>query len=131
MRVLADTSVWVDYLRHGADGPAGDLDGYLASGSVVLCGPVAAELLAGVADSGRDELWQLLAGLSWAELGREEWRRVGDVAAAVRRAGTTVALADIEIAVAAAAADAVLWSPDSDFARVEAVLPSLRLRPTG
>lgn len=126
MTVLADTSIWVDYLRRGTGGPAAELDELLASGEVVLCGPVVAELLAGVAEARRSELWQLLAGLPWADLGRPEWRRVGDVAAAVRRSGTSVALTDIEIAVAAVAVDAHLWSRDSDFDRIAAVLPDLR-----
>lgn len=129
MTVLADTSVWVDYLRHGTNGSAAELDALLAAGDVVLCGPVAAELLSGIAETGREELWQLLAGLRWAELGRAEWRRVGDVAAALRRSGTTVALTDIEIAVAAVGADALLWSRDSDFDRVAGALPDLRRRP--
>ena len=126
MTVLADTSVWVDYLREGLPGPGGRLDTFLAAGEVVMCGPVAAELLAGIAEGGRDELWRLLAGLPWADLGRSEWRQVGDVAASVRRAGATVALTDIEIAVAAVAADARLWTRDSDFVRVAAVLPALQ-----
>jgi len=91
-----------------------------------VCGPVVAELLAGVVATRRDELWQLLAGLPWADLGRPEWRRVGDVAGAMRRSGTTVALTDVEIAVAAVTAGAELWSRDSDFDRIAGVLPELR-----
>jgi predicted nucleic acid-binding protein len=124
--VLADTSVWVDYLRRGTAGDAAKLDALLAAGDVVMCGPVAAELLAGISDEGRDELWRQLAGLPWADLGRPHWRTIGDAAAAVRRSGTTVALTDIEIAVAAMTADADLWSPDSDFDRLAVALPHLR-----
>lgn len=126
MRVLADTSVWVDYLRHGAAGPAAALDGLLAAGGVVMCGPVAAELLAGISDRARDDLWQQLAGLPWADLERLQWRQIGEAAAAVRRSGMTVALTDIEIAVASMAADADLWSRDSDFDRLALALPGVR-----
>lgn len=90
----------------------------LASGEVVVCGPVVAELLAGVAAGRRDELWQLLAGLPWANLGRAEWRRVGELAAPLRHSGTSVALTDIEIAVAAVSAGARLWSRHSGFDRI-------------
>jgi predicted nucleic acid-binding protein len=123
--VLADTSVWVDYLRSGVRGPAAELDRLLAAGEVVVCGPVVAELVAGAATPRQEELWQLMASLPWAEIGRVEWRRVGLVAAALRGAGQTVALTDIEIAVAAVGCGAQLWSRDSDFARVGTVLEEL------
>ncbi len=129
MTVLADTSVWVEYLRRGPIGPGAELDLLLADGEVVMCGPVAAELLAGVDPARRPELWPLLAGLPWADIGRIEWRRVGEVAAALRAIGQTVALTDIEIAVAAAASGALLWSRDADFDRVEAVLADLSRYP--
>ena len=125
MTVLADTSIWVDYLRTGVHGPGEALDGLLASGEVVVCGPVVAELLAGVAAGRRDELWKLLGGLPWADLGRAEWRRVGDLAASLRSSGTSVALTDVEIAVAAVTAGARLWARDSDFDRLGAVLDEL------
>ena len=91
-----------------------------------MCGPVAAELLAGVAPTQRSELWPLLAGLPWADIGRNEWRRVGEIAGVLRAAGQAVALTDIEIAVAAAASGALLWSRDSNFTQVEAVLADLK-----
>jgi predicted nucleic acid-binding protein len=123
--VLADTSIWVDYLRRGASGRHSRLDSLLADGEVVLCGPVVAELLAGVADERRDELWRLLSSLPWAELGRLQWRSVGEVASKLRARGATTALTDIEIAVAAAHAGALLWSADRDFDRIAGDLPGL------
>jgi predicted nucleic acid-binding protein len=86
---------------------------------------VAAEILAGAAERHRGELWQLLSGLPWADLGRTEWRRVGEVAANLRGAGSPVALTAIEIAVAAVAIGARLWSRDGDFDRIGAVLDRL------
>ncbi|MHB1526122.1 MAG: PIN domain-containing protein [Candidatus Dormibacteria bacterium] len=124
--VLADTSIWVAYLREGAHGPGEELDRLLADEEVLLCGPVVAELLAGVGEGDRQELWGLLASLPWAEIGPGEWRRTGEVAAALRSRGATVALSDIEIAVACVTAGAALWSADSDFERVSLVLPELR-----
>ncbi len=127
MTVLADTSVWVDYLRRGRSGASSALDGLLASGEVVTCGPVVAELMVGAAVGQRAELWNLLSGLAWSELGRWQWRRVGEVAAALREQGTTVALTDVVIAVAAAEARAALWSRDAGFERITQALSDLRL----
>ncbi len=90
-----------------------------------MCGPVAAEIVAGARGHQHSELWQLMNGLPWAELGRVQWRRVGEVAAALRSTGTAVALTGIEIAVAAADADAALWSRDSDFDRLADAMPDL------
>jgi len=123
--VVADTSVWVSYLRLGADGPAAALDGLLAGGQIVMCGPVAAELLAGTATQRRPELWTLLTGLGWADLGREDWHEVGETAAKLREQGQTVPLTDVEIAVAARAARAKLWTDDSHFDRIEQVLTGI------
>lgn len=125
--VLPDTSVWVDYLRRGAGGPAASLDGLLSRGEASVCGPVVAELLAGVAEDRAGELWQLLRGLAWCDLDRDHWRRVGDVSARLRRSGGTIPLTDVQIAVAAAAADAALWTRDADFARIAAEMPDLEL----
>ena len=126
MIVLPDTSVWVDYLRRGEAGSAWPLDELLRTRAVVACGPVVAELLSGARPTDRADLWRLFQGLPWTPLEREEWRRVGDVAAALREHGMTVALTDIEIAVSAISADAAVWTHDGDFERLGQVLPELR-----
>lgn len=92
----------------------------------MICGPVTAELLAGVNDGRRIELWRMLASLTWIELGPDDWRRVGQVSADLRRSGGRVPLIDVAIAIAAVAADAHLWTRDSDFDRIAEVLPELR-----
>lgn len=127
MNVLPDSSVWVDYLRAGAQGPAAELDRLLAEESVVVCGPVLAELVAGTAADDRDDLWHSLTALPWAELDHEAWRLVGEIASALRRAGLSLPLTDIEIAVACAGSGAELWTRDVDFDRLHLHLPSLRL----
>lgn len=130
MRLLPDTSVWVDYLRGGASGPAGELDGLLERGTVLVCGPVVAELLAGAAPAQRDELWMALGSLSWAEIDRAAWRQAGEVANDLRRSGTSVPLTDVVIAVACARSEATLWTNDRDFQRIREALPQLELRLT-
>lgn len=97
------------------------------AGDVVLCGPVVAELLAGAKPPERARLWPLLTGLPWAELGPVQWQSVGETAARLRERGETVALTDIEIAVAAVDSSSRLWARDLDFRRVRTVLPALQL----
>lgn len=129
--VLPDTSVWVEYLRLGDRGRAGDLRGLLGESRVVTCAPVVAELLAGARPPDQDLLSSLLGGLPWADLDRAAWRRIGQAAGELRRAGRSVALTDITIAVAAQWAAATVWTADTDFERVRQVVHGLRLRPLG
>ncbi len=91
-----------------------------------MCGPVVAELLAGAKSADRGRLWLLLTGLPWAGLGPLQWQSVGETAARLRERGETVALTDVEVAVAAMDASARLWTRDSDFERLRGVLPALR-----
>ncbi len=125
MTVLADTSVWVEYLRQGTKGPARALDGLLERGEVVLCGPVVAELIAGTPSDRRAELWNLLAGLPWIDLNPPQWRRAGEAAGELRQQGRSVPLTDIEVAVAAVDGGAQLWTRDADFQQIAGVLKGL------
>jgi predicted nucleic acid-binding protein len=127
MTVIADTSVWVDFLRHGRDGNAAGLSDLLTRHEIVVCGPVIAELLAGTAKSQRAELALRLSALPWVDLNHPHWLRVGEVAALLRDNGITTALTDVEIAVAAVEAGAELWTWDSDFTRIAKVLTPLAL----
>jgi len=127
VRVLPDTSVWVEFLRKGKAGPAGDLDRLLQRESVFVCGPVLAEVLAGTPPERQEELVLALGALPWADLNHEGWRQVGEVAQALRRSGRSIPLTDIEIAVACLRAEASLWTRDRDFDYVREVLPGLKL----
>lgn len=128
MRVLPGTSVWVDYLRGGASRPAGELDGLLEDGSVLICGPVMAELLAGAPPDRRDALWLALRSLPWAELDHAGWREVGELANVLRRVGISLPLTGLVIAVACVRSEAMLWTRDRDFERIRDGLPALELR---
>ncbi len=124
--VLADTSVWIDFLRRGRDGRATRLDALLQEGQVVTCGPVAAELVAGAASEQRDVVWDRLRGLRWVELDADGWRQAGLAYGRLRARGQIVPLADCVIAIATTVAEAELWTFDDDFDRFAEVLPRLR-----
>ena len=111
----------------GLGGPAARLGELLETDTVVVCGPVAAELLAGTPSADADDVWDTLASFRWAGLGQASWRDVGLVAARLRRTGAAVPLTDVEIAVAAVGARAALWTRDADFERIRHELPDLEL----
>lgn len=125
MTVLADTSIWVDFLRRGGGPASADLEYLLTAGEALTCGPVVAELLAGAKQADRTRLWLLLTGLPWAELGPLQWHSVGETAARLRERGDTVPLTDIAIAVAAVDSAARLWTRDADFRRIGRALAGL------
>lgn len=130
MKLLPDTSIWVEYLRGGDSRVARELDEHLDRGTVMVCGPVIAELFAGVASQHREELWLAIGSLPWAEIDQPAWRRVGEVANELRSRGEAVPLTDVAIAVATAEAEAELWTRDEDFERIRGAVPELQLRAT-
>lgn len=127
MKVVPDTSVWVDFLREGASGPAAELDNLLGNEAVMVCGPVVAEVTAGVSPADRDLIWQSIGTLPWAELDRSAWRLVGELSYDLRTSGRAVPLTDVMIAVACGRAKAALWTRDEDFGRIAEVYSDLAL----
>lgn len=123
--------MWVEYLRHGASGPAAELDALIDGREVVTCGPVVAEILAGTSGADRERVANVLRALPWIELTRPLWLRAGALAAELRAGGGAVPLTDVEIAVTAISGKATLWTADSDFQRIVALEPELSLRPFG
>lgn len=126
--LLADTSIWVAYLRAGSEDVTRELAAALDRREVVACGPVVAELVAGARPRDRRTLLESLGGLPWADLDRRAWQTVGLLAADLRDRGRILPLTDIEIAVAAQSASATLWTADRDFERLAGVLDGLELR---
>lgn len=119
--VVADTSVWIDFLR----GRQNVLRAAAGARRLLMCGPVAAELLRGVSQQRREQMHLRLLNIPWASLGVFEWLEAGDAAAELRRAGTPVSLPDVAIAAAARAAGARLITYDRDFAHIAAAMPGL------
>lgn len=129
--VLADTSVWVEYLRREGGGRASRLGTLVDRHELMTCGPVVAELIAGAGEEDQARLERVLDGLPWAELDRGAWSQVGLASAVLRGSGQEVPLTDVEIAVAASRAGASVWSADSDFERLAPVIDGLKVLPLG
>lgn len=124
--VLADTSVWVGFLRRGpALAPA--FARALEERRVVTVGPVVAELLQGLAAESRTEIEQRLGALPFVPLGRREWIIAGRVAGALRGRGTPVNLVDVAIAAAARSAAIPVLTADRDFLKIADVFGDLQV----
>ncbi|MEA2190330.1 MAG: hypothetical protein QOI73_451 [Solirubrobacteraceae bacterium] len=125
--ILADTSVWIDFLRGTRSQAADELDRRLAEHSVLMCGPVATELLTGIEARERIRLWETLSAMAWADIARADWYMAGDLRAELRDRGVQVSLPDVLIA-AAAATRATLWTRDRHFEQIAEVLEPLEVR---
>lgn len=125
--ILADTSLWVDYLNDAPSTAVAELDAQLGRREVMMCGLVAAELLVGEDADERMRLWELFTAMPWADLDRGDFFVAGDVAANLREQGRTVPLDDVFIA-AAAASRATLWTRDRHFEAIAEVLDRLDVR---
>jgi predicted nucleic acid-binding protein len=117
----------VRFIRNGRRGEAAALVGLLRRRDVLTCGPVIGELLSSRSLAGNTILAVALRQLTWVELGEPDWTRAGEVRRLLAQRGTTTALLDVSMAVAAEKAGAELWTFDSDFQRVTEVMPALRL----
>ena len=95
--ILPDTSVWVAFLRAGAQELTRELSDALDRREVLACGPIVAELVGRARPGDRAELLTSLAGLPWADLDRSAWQSVGLLAAELRDHGQTLPLTDLEI----------------------------------
>ena len=118
MTVLADTSVWIEYLR-GVQSPVRDtFVGLLDARAVVTTDAVLLEVLAGpTAESEADRLWQVLAGIDHV---RQESPLDAEGGAAVfracRRGGETPrSMLDCLIAAVAIRIDVSVLHRDRDF----------------
>ena len=122
--VIADTSVWIDFL---AGIPIPSLEDALARSLVVLPPIVVAELVSGTKQSrDRRAIEDLLRELPLHETPRSHWIRVGDLRRSLRTNGVTASTPDAHVAQCAIDRDAVLLARDAIFPRI-ARHSSLRL----
>ena len=93
MRVLVDTSVWVDFLN-GYSSPEREALADLLAGEdeICTCGVVVAEVFQGLrSEKGRDEIQRLFQKLLFFEpAGIELYLRAADIYRLLRRKGLTV-----------------------------------------
>lgn len=124
MRVLVDTSAWIDFYHpKGNPGVKRHVARAIEQGAVVIIAPVIAELLAGTrTDEETQVLREGLRGLRVLPLGWEEAEATGRLAQALGQAGQRVPIVDLVIAAAARQNDCEVWhAGDEHYAIVGAV----------
>lgn len=123
MRVIVDTSVWVDYFR-GRSGPVRrELDALLDEDRVGLAIPVRIELLCGVGKHEVNRLKRLLDAVPTYTPVQDTWQTIESWAIRSAAAGQRFGFGDLLIGAIASHNGLAVWSRDDDFER----MASLRL----
>ena len=120
--ILADSSAWIDFIKKPNVGVGATLRELLAADSVLMAGPVLAEVLRGL-DDDEVEFRNTLDAVPFADTTKETWMRTGLLARTLETSGKRIPFVDILIAAMTLEGDHQLLTRDSHFDRI----PNLRL----
>ena len=127
--VIADTTLWIDYLRNQRSAYGDEMLRLIDDGRVALIGVVLTELLRGLrTHEERQRLEWQLRGATFLEMTKAAWRRAGVLSADLDARGQPIPMTDVFIAALALEDDHELFTRDQHFERI----PGLRLyKPEG
>ncbi len=118
MKIIVDTSVWIEYLKNRL-ALAENLDRLLLAGKVFTVGPVIAELLQGArAEKDYQMLKNSIDGLPFIETTFEDWTLAGEISYTLRRKGLTIPITGCVIAATAIHQNASVMTYDRHFANI-------------
>lgn len=116
--IVVDTSVWVAARRHPTGDVSKTLRGLLDADEVALALPVRLELWAGTAKADRRAFRRAFSALPLLVPTEDTWEPLDQWIARAADAGERFAVTDLLIARLAEDIGALVWSLDSDFARM-------------
>lgn len=129
--IVVDTSVWIAGLGR-ASAPEGDLlRALIDADEVVLPVPVRVELLSGASNADRPRLRRALSALPILYPSDDTWALIDAWVERAGRRGQRFGLGDLLIGALAAQIGALVWSLDTDFARMEKLALVQRYEPPG
>ena len=117
--IVVDTSVWVAALRSRESPEAERLSALLDADEVALPVPVRLELLAGASRRDVAKLRRALSSLPLLYPTNDTWRLMNKWIDRASTAGQRFGMSDLLIGALANEVDALVWSLDEDFARLE------------
>jgi predicted nucleic acid-binding protein len=117
--IVVDTSVWIDAHRRPAGEHARTLNALLDADEVALALPVRLELTAGVSRRDRAALLRGLSALPLLRPSDETWELVQGWLPVAANKGQHFSLSDWLIAALTSEIDALIWSLDDDFGKLE------------
>lgn len=122
--ILVDTDILVDFFN----APTPEAAAVFLYEDVAACGVVHAELLHGAKDEKDSAAIQdMLSGLGYVELAKDDWMQIGLLLARLRGCGLSVPMADAIIAYLALREDAAIWTRDRHFTLMASVMHDIKL----
>jgi predicted nucleic acid-binding protein len=119
--IVVDTSVWIDTLRSAASPYAPILRSLLDADEVALPVPVRSELLSGASSADRPRLGRALSALPLIYPTDATWQTIDAWIDRAGQSGQRFGFGDLLIAALANELGALVWSLDSDFARMSSL----------
>lgn len=116
--IFVDTSIWVAALRKKGGQPTEHLKDILTRGDVALPVPVRVEILSGASHADLGQLQRLLGALPLFFPTDSTWERIESWLEKAISAGERFGIGDLLIGAIAAEQGGLLWSLDTDFARM-------------
>ncbi|RJX25494.1 MAG: PIN domain-containing protein [Dethiobacter sp.] len=122
MKIIVDTSIWIEYFKKKAEIVA-FIDRELLAGTTYMVGPVVSELLQGVkTEKELDSLLNCIDAVPFIESNIADWRLAGSISFRLRKDGLTIPLTDLLIAAVSINNGAYVYSPDHHFILIPDVL---------
>lgn len=121
MKIIVDTSVWIEYFKNQPE-IAAKIDKGFFSGTIYMVGPVVSEILQG-ARTGKDyeALSTSIDGVPFMETGFADWKLAGQLCYGLRKKGITLPVTDCLIAAISINNEAFIFTRDRHFNRIPGV----------
>jgi tRNA(fMet)-specific endonuclease VapC len=122
-KIIADTSVWIEFFSNEKSPVSEYLKHLLRSGQVALTGMILAEILQGIRSPREARLVRSnLESLPFVEAHKKVWQHAGEMSATLRKKGLTIPLSDILIASAAMIEGYEIFATDPHFEKIPGLI---------
>jgi len=122
MKIIVDTSIWIEYFKKKAEIVA-FIDRELLLGTTYMVGPVVSELLQGVkTEQELDRLLGCIDVVPFLEASIADWRLAGLISFRLRKDGLAIPLTDLLIGAISINNRAYVYSLDHHFHFIPEVL---------
>ena len=126
MKVLVDTCVWSQVLRHKSPDPesANKLKDFITDGRVVIIGPIRQELLSGISDAFQfNKLKEVLSAFEDVSLKTKHSIKAAEFSNICRNKGIQGSTIDFLICAVSHLENLIIFTTDKDFENYKRYLP--------